>query len=158
MYQWRSGEEERANWLSADYRRGCDPLCTPVQLKRPRHAPEPAPPGYGRYRALRNEVSEGDMESDIECFDEDPMEDFGICPPRGSASHSRQQREGEGYMEGVRRRNLGGAYMGEPGRSRLDFEEEMHVAPVETYRGRRWEPRSTSRLVFLVSKAADASV
>ena len=42
----RSGEEERDEWLSADYRRRRDPLCTAVQSQRPRHAPELALPAY----------------------------------------------------------------------------------------------------------------
>ena len=39
MHPRRSREEERDKWLSADYRRRPDPLQTPVQPKRPRHAP-----------------------------------------------------------------------------------------------------------------------
>ena len=62
-------------------------------------------------------------------------------------------------MEGVRRGVLGGAYMEEPRRSRLDIEEEMDLAAVGTHRGRnweiRWEIRSTSRPALMVSKAAD---
>ena len=58
----RRGEEEGDGWLTADFRRRRDPLRTPVQLKRPRHAPKQAPPAYGRYRALRDGVPEKDME------------------------------------------------------------------------------------------------
>ena len=61
-------------------------------------------------------------------------------------------------MEGVRREHLGSAYMEEPRRSHRDSMEEMDVAAVGV-RGRgRWEPRSTSRPAFMVSKAADAAV
>ena len=42
--------------------------------------------------------------------------------------------------------------------SRLDFEEEMHVAAVGTRGGRRWASGVTSRPAFMVSKAADAAV
>ena len=48
-------------------------------------------------------------------------------------------------MEGVRRGVLGGAYVEELRRSRVDIEEEMDVAAVETHGGCRWEPRSSSR-------------
>ena len=61
-------------------------------------------------------------------------------------------------MEAVRREHLGSAYMEEPRRSHRDSMEEMDVAAVGV-RGRgRWEPRSTSRPAFMVSKAADAAV
>ena len=61
-------------------------------------------------------------------------------------------------MEGVRREHLGSAYMEEPRRRHRDSMEEMEVAAVGV-RGRgRWEPRSTSRPAFMVSKAADAAV
>ena len=43
----RSREEGKDKWLSADYRRCRDPLRTPVQPKRPRHAPGPAQPADG---------------------------------------------------------------------------------------------------------------
>ena len=99
-----SREEERDEWLSAEYRRRRDPLRTPVQPKRPRRAPEPAPPAHGRYGPLGDEVPEEDTEWDLEGPDGDPMEDFGISPPRGSAS--RRRREEEEYMEGVRRVQL----------------------------------------------------
>ena len=72
----RSGDEERDKWLSADYHRRRDPLQSPFEPKRPGHAPEPTPPAYGRYGALRVEVPEEDMEQDLEGPDGDPMEDF----------------------------------------------------------------------------------
>ena len=134
------------------------PSAPPVQTKQLRYAPDPAPPAYGRYGALRGEVPEEDREWDIEDPDGDPLEDFEITPPQGSASQSRRQHEERDYMEGVPRGVLGGAYMGEPRRSRLDFEEEMDVAAVGTLGGRRWEPRSTSRPAFKVSKATDAAL
>ena len=62
----RSGEGERNELLSADYRRHGDTLRTPVQPKRPRHALEPAPPAYGRYGPLWHEVPEEDTEWDLE--------------------------------------------------------------------------------------------
>ena len=61
-------------------------------------------------------------------------------------------------MEGVRREHLGSAYMEEPRRSHTDTVEEMEVAAVGVRGGRPWEPRSTSRPAFMVSKAADAAV
>ena len=61
-------------------------------------------------------------------------------------------------MEGVRPEHLGSAYMEEPRRSHMDTVEEMEVAAVGVRGGRRWEPRSTSRPAFMVSKAADAAV
>ena len=61
-------------------------------------------------------------------------------------------------MEGVRREHLGSAYMEELRRSHMDTVEEMEVAALGVRRGRRWEPRSTSRPAFMVSKAADAAV
>ena len=61
-------------------------------------------------------------------------------------------------MEEVRREHLGSAYMEEPRRRRIDTAEEMEVAAVGVRGGRRWEPRSTSRPEFMVSKAADAAV
>ena len=39
----RSGEWERDKWLSTDYSRRCDPLCTPFGPSWPGHAQEPAP-------------------------------------------------------------------------------------------------------------------
>ena len=98
------------------------------------------------------------MEWDIKGPFGGPLEDFGISPPRGSVRRSRWQREEEEYMEGVRRGVLGGAYVEVPRRRRLDFEEEMDVAAVKTRGRRRWEPRSTSRPAFMVSKAADGAV
>ena len=61
-------------------------------------------------------------------------------------------------MEGVQREHLGSAYMEEARRSHADTREEMEVGAVGV-RGRgRWEPPSTSRPAFMVSKAADAAV
>ena len=90
------------------------------------------------------------------------LEEFDISLPRGvrreAAERSRWRRDEEAYMEGVRREHLGSAYMEEPRRSHRDSMEEMDVAAVGV-RGRgRWEPRSTSRPAFMVSKAADAAV
>ena len=48
--------------------------------------------------------------------------------------------------------------MEEPRRSHMDAAEEMEVAAVGVRGGRRWEPRSTSRPAFMVSKAADAAL
>ena len=132
----RSGEEERDQLLSADYRRRCDPLCTLVQLKQQRHNTEPAPPAYGRYVALRAEVPEEDMEWYIEGPNGDLMEHFGFSPPRGSACWSRRQRKEEEYMERVRRGVLRGGYVEEPRRSRVDFEERFGC-------GSRGNPRGT---------------
>ena len=61
-------------------------------------------------------------------------------------------------MEGVRREHLGSAYMEGPRRGHMNTVEEMEVAAVGVCGGRRWEPRSTSRPVLMVSKAADAAV
>ena len=90
------------------------------------------------------------------------LAEFDISPPRGlrreAAERSRRRRDEEAYMEGVRREHLGSAYMEEPRRSHADTGGEMEVAAVGV-RGRgRWEPRSTSRPAFMVSKAADAAV
>ena len=111
---------------------------------------------YGRYGPLRDEVPEEDTEWDLKGPNADPMEDFGISPPRASASW-RRRKEDE-YMEGVRRGLLGGTYVEQPRRSHLDFEEEMDVAAVGTQSGRRRDSRSTSRPAFMVSKVADAAV
>ena len=93
---------------------------------------------------------------------EGDLEEFGITTPRGvrrgAAERSRRCCDEEAYMEGVRREHLGSAYMEEPRRSHIDTVEEMEVAAVGVRGGRRWEPRSTSRLAFMVSKAADAAV
>ena len=90
------------------------------------------------------------------------LEEFGITPPRGvrreAAKRSHRRSDEEVYMEGVRREHLGSAYMEEPRRSHMDTAEEMQVAAVGVCGGRRWEPRSTSRPAFMVSKAADAAV
>ena len=115
----------------------------------------------GRYGGLRDEVPGGDMEWDVG-GDEEDLEEFDISPPRGvrreAAERSRRRRDEEAYMEGVRREHLGSAYMEEPRRSHTDTVEEMEVAAVGVCGGRRWEPRSTSRPAFIVSKAADAAV
>ena len=102
------------------------------------------------------------MEWDIGMWAEEDLEEFDISPPRGvrreAAERSRRRSDEEAYMEGVRREHLGSAYMEEPRRSHRDSMEEMDVAAVAV-RGRgRWEPRSTSRPAFMVSKAVDAAV
>ena len=103
----------------------------------------------------------GDVEWDVGGGEED-LEEFGITPPRGvrreAAERSRRRRDEEAYMEGVRREHLGSAYMEEPRRSHMDTVEEMEVAAVGVRGGCRWEPRSTSRPAFMVSKAADAAM
>ena len=90
--------------------------------------------------------------------DGDPMEDFGITLTPRNASRSRRHREEEEYMEGERRGVLGGAYVGERRRSSVHIKEAMDVAAAGTHGGRRWEPWSTSRPAFMVSKAADAAL
>ena len=149
-----SGDEERDEWLSANYCRPQDPFCTPDHPKRLRHAPEPAPLAYGRYRALRDEVPPEDMEPDFEGSDRVPMEDFRITPPRESVSRSGRDREEEEYVEDVPRGFLGGAYVEEPQRNRVDIAEELDVAAMGTHGGSWWEPWSTSQPEFMVSKAA----
>ena len=115
----------------------------------------------GRYGGLRDEVPGGDVEWDVGGLEED-LEEFGITPPRGvrqeAAERSRRRRDEGAYMEGVQREHLGSAYMEEPRCSHTDTVEEMEVAAVGVRGGRRWEPRSTSRPAFMVSKAADAAV
>ena len=111
-----------------------------------------------------DEVPRGDVEWDVgegEDLDLD-LEEFDISLPRGvrreAAELSRRRRDEEAYMERVRREHFGSAYVEEPRRSHRDSMEEMDVAAVGV-RGRgRWEPRSTSRPAFMVSKAADAAV
>ena len=61
-------------------------------------------------------------------------------------------------MEGVRQAVLGGAYIEEPRRSRLNIEEYMAVTAMGTHRRCQWTPRSTSGPAFMVSKATDATV
>ena len=160
-----SGSEDwRDEWLSAEYHNRPTPPRTPVRPRRPAPAPEPIPMAGGRYGGLRNEVPRGDVVWDVgggEDLDLD-LEEFDISPPRGvrreAAERSRRRHDEEAYMEGVRREHLGSAYMEEPQRSHRDSMEEMDVAAVGV-RGRgRWEPRSTSRPAFMVSKAADAAV
>ena len=157
-----SGSEDwRDEWLSAEYRNRCPPPRTPVRPRRPAPALEPIPMAGGRYGGLRDEVPRGDVEWDVgegEDLDLD-LEEFDISPPRGvrreAAERSRQRRDEDASMDAVRTR-LG--YMEEPRRSHRDSMEEMDVAAVGV-RGRgRWEPRSTSRPAFMVSKAADAAV
>ena len=101
------------------------------------------------------------MEWDVDGGEED-LEEFGITPARGvrqeAAERSCRCRDEEAYMEGVRREHLGSAYMEEPRRSHTDTVEKMEVAATGVRGGRRWEPRSTSRPAFMVSKAADAAV
>ena len=115
----------------------------------------------GRYGGLREEVPGEDVEWDVGMGEED-LEEFGITPPRGvrreTAERSRRRRDEEAYMEGVRREHLGSEYMEEPRRSHTDTVEEMEVAAVGVRGGRQWEPRSTSRPAFMVSKAVDAAV
>ena len=160
-----SGSEDwRDEWLSAEYRSRGAPPRTPVRPRRPAPAPEPIAMAGGRYGGLRDEVPRGDVEWDVgegEDLDLD-LEGFDISPLRGvrreAAERSRWRRDEEAYMEGVRREHLGSAYMEEPRRSHRDSMEEMDAAAVGV-RGRgRWEPRSTSRPAFMVSKAADAAV
>ena len=160
-----SGSEDwRDEWLSAEYHNRRAPPRTPVHPRRPAPALEPIPMAGGRYGGLRDEVPRGDVDRDVgegEDLDLD-LEEFDISPPRGvrreAAERSRRRRDEEAYMEGARREHLGSAYMEEPRRSHRDSMEEMDVAVVGV-RGRgRWEPRSTSRPAFMVSKAADAAV
>ena len=157
-----SGSEEwRDEWLSAEYHNRRAPQRTPVRPRRLAPAQEPIPMAGGRYGGLRDEVPRGDMEWDVGGGEED-VEEFGITPPRGvrreAAERSRWRRDEEAYMEGVRREHLGSAYMEEPRRSHTDTVEEMEVAAVGVRGGRRWEPRSTSRPAFMVSKTADSAV
>ena len=157
-----SGSEEwRDEWLRAEYHNRRAPPRTPVRPQRPAPAPEPTPMAGGRYGGLRDEVPGGDVEWDIGGGEED-LEEFGISPPRGvrreAAERSCRRRDEEAYMEGVRREHLGSAYMEEPRRSHINTGEEMEVAAVGARRSGRWEPRSTPRPAFMVSKAADAAV
>ena len=160
-----SGSEDwRDEWLRADYHNRRAPPRTPVRPRRPAPDPEPIPMVGGRYGGLRDEVPGGDVEWDVgegEDLDLD-LEEFDISPPRGvrreAAERSRRRRDEEAYMEGVRREHLGSAYMEEPRRSHRDSMEEMDVAAVGVRGRSRWEPRSTLRPAFMVSKAADAAV
>ena len=92
---------QRRTKMCQDYRTWRDPLRTPVQPKRPKHAPEPAPELYRRYGALQDEVPERDMEWDLEDLDGDLVGDFGISPAQGSASQSRREarRTWKAYAE-----------------------------------------------------------
>ena len=157
-----NSDDWRDEWLSSEYHDRCAPPRTPVSPRRPAPAPEPIPMAGGRYGGLRDEVPGGDVEWDVGMLAEEDLEEFGITTPRGvrqeAAERSRRCRDEEAYMEGVRQEHLGSAYMEEPRRSHADTGEEMEVAAVKV-RGRgRWEPRSTSRPAFMVSKAADAAV
>ena len=152
---------ERDEWLSEEYRIRRAPLRITDAPRCPERTPKPALPSYGRYGALRDEVPEGDQDWDIDAGD-DPMEEYGITPPRGerrdAAARRRRIQQEEAYMEGVRRGYLGAVYVEEPRRHRVDIGEEMDVAAVGTHGGRRWEPRASSPPAFMVSKAADAAV
>ena len=86
----RGSGRERDEWLSTDYCQRCDPLCIPDHPKRQKRAPEQAPPAYGRYGALIDEVPEEDMEWDVNGADGHPMENFRITPARGKATRSRR--------------------------------------------------------------------
>ena len=158
-----SGSEDwRDEWLSSDYHNRRAPPQTPVRPRRTAPAPEQIRMAGGRYGGLRDEVPGGDVEWDVGMLAEEDLEEFDISPPRGvrreAAGRSRRRRDEEAYMEGVRREHLGSAYMEEPRRSHRDSMEQMDVAALGV-RGRgRWEPRSTSRPAFMVSKAADAAV
>ena len=157
-----SGSEEwRDEWLSAEYHNRRAPPRTPVRPQRPTPAQEPIPMAGWRYGGLRDEVPGGDVDRDVGGGEED-LEKFGITPPRGvrrvAAERSRRRRDEEAYMEGVRCEHLGSAYMGEPRRSHMDTVEEMEVAAVGVRWGRQWDPRSTLRPAFMVSKAANAAV
>ena len=158
-----SGSEDwRDEWLSAEYHNRRAPSRTLVRPRRPAPAPEPIPMAGGRYGGLVDEVPRGDVEWDVGMLAEEDLEEFDISPPRGvrqeAAERSRRRRDEEAYMEGVRREHLGSAYMEEPRRSDRDSMEEMDVAAVGVGGRGRWEPRSTSRPAFMVSKAADAAV
>ena len=102
------------------------------------------------------------MEWDVGMLAEEDLEEFDISLLRGvrreAAERSRRRRDEEAYMEGVRREHLGSAYMEEPRRSHRDSMEEMDLASVGVPGRGRWEPRSTSRPAFVVSKAAAAAV
>ena len=160
-----SGSEDwRDEWLSAAHHNHRAPPRTQVRPRRPSPALEPISMAGGRYGGLRDEVPRGDVEWDVgggEDLDLD-LEEFDIPPPRGvrreAAERSCRRRDEEAYMEGVRREQLGSAYMEEPQRSHADTGEEMEVAAVGVRGGGQWEPRSTSRPAFMVSKAADAAV
>ena len=148
-------EEWRDEWLRAEYHNRRAPPRKPARTRRPAPVPEPIPMAGGRYGGLRDEVPGGDVEWDVGGGEED-LEEFGITPPRGvrreAAERSRRRRDEEVYMEGVRREHLGSAYMEGPRPSHMDTAEGMEVAAVGVRGGHRWEPRSTSRPAFMVSK------
>ena len=155
------GEDWRDEWLSTEYHNRRAPPRTPVCPRRRAQAHESIPMAGGRYGGLRDEVPGGDVQWDVDGGEED-LEEFGISllreVRREAAERSCRRRDEEAYMEGVQREHLGSAYMEEPRRSHTDTVEEMEVAAVGLCGGRRWEPRSTSRPAFMVSKAADAAV
>ena len=71
--------------------------------------------------------------------DLDPdLEEFDFSLPRGvrreAAERSRQRRDEEAYMEGVRLEHLGSAYMEEPRRGHTDTGEEMEDPTDEALR------------------------
>ena len=78
-------------------------------------------------------------------------------PAVGAAKSARRRSTTRAYaessLEGRTWRNRGVAAW----RSRMEI-EEMDVAALATEGGRRWEPRSSPRPVFMVSKAANAAV
>ena len=139
MTSGRDHGGEQDEWLSEECRIRRGPLRITDAPRRPGRAPEPAPPRYGWYGALRDEVPERDHDWDIDAGD-DPMEDYGITPARGERREAvawrRRHQEEEAHMEGVRRGHLGAAYVEEPRRHRVDIREEMHVAAVGTHGGR----------------------
>ena len=158
------GENWSDEWLSAEYHNRRAPPRTPARPRRPAPAPEPIQMAGGRYGGLRDKVPRGDVEWDVgggEDLDLD-LEEFDIFLPRGvrreAPERSRRRRDEEAYMEGVRREHLGSAYMEDPRRSHADTGEEMELAAVGVRERGRWEPGSTSRPAFMVSKAADAAV
>ena len=131
----------------------------------PLHPSAPAAPqrSSGRYSGLGDEVPEADVLWDLEGDGGDPMEDFGITPPRGTRRPRRHDwdADAEEYMDSVRRGFLGDAYVpSEPRHSSEDM-DDMDVRAVGARGGRRWEPRARTweprRPAFLVLKAADAA-
>ena len=156
-----SSEQWRDEWLSAEYHNRRAPPRTPVRPRRPAPVPDPILMAGSVMVDSEMRSPGGDVEWDVGGGEED-LEEFGITPPRGvrreAAKRSRRRRDEDAYMEGVRREHLGSAYMEEPRRGHMDTVEEMEVAAVGVRGGRQWEPRSTLRPAFMVSKAADAAV
>ena len=99
----RSGDRERHEWLIADHRRCRDPLCTPVQPKRPRHAPEPAPPVYGRYGVLRGSSLRRTWSETSRVPMETPWRTPGSAHPgdlpAGAASNRRRRSTWKAYTQ-----------------------------------------------------------